>query len=115
MTDTPLTPPPKPGIHLNWQDWLPYLEDCTIPDDDKRQTIESVWNIMVGFVDRGWRLDAGEITSGQSFDLTAALCAAVSNSEEQNNAPSSSEAVGQENMPTSHKAPVVKNNKKEVV
>lgn len=44
--------------------------------------IETVWSIAMAFVDLGWDVDTSENTSGQSFDLTAALRAAVLNSEE---------------------------------
>ncbi|MEO1346928.1 MAG: hypothetical protein AAFV74_22515 [Pseudomonadota bacterium] len=86
MTETPPTPPErhattKPSIHLTWQDWLPYLEDSGASDADKRQLIETVWAIIMGFVDLGWEVGSSENTSGQNLDLTAALQAAVLNSE----------------------------------
>ena len=77
-------PPPKtqakPSLHLTWEDWLPYLEDSTATDAEKRQLIETLWSIMLAFADLGWELDAPEKTSGQSLDLNAALQAAVLNS-----------------------------------
>ena len=83
MKDTPETPPPqRRSIHLNWRDWLPELEASTASEEEKRQVIEAVWNIAMGFVDLGWDLDTSEENSGQSFDLTAALRAAVLHSEE---------------------------------
>ncbi|WP_299867712.1 hypothetical protein [uncultured Roseobacter sp.] len=97
MSTTPPTPPPqRPSIHLNWQDWLPYLEDSTATEAEKQQVIETVWSIAMAFVDLGWDIDTGENTSGQSFDLTAALRAAVVHSEV-NNSRSSSEAAAHQN------------------
>ncbi|MDA5556060.1 hypothetical protein [Shimia sp. MMG029] len=94
---TPPTPPPQQrSIHVNWQDWLPYLEDSTASEAEKQQVIETIWSIAMAFVDLGWDIDTSENTSGQSFDLTAALRAAVLNSEG-NNARSSSEAVAHKN------------------
>ncbi len=49
-------PPPAGGpaaIRCNWEDWLPYIEDDSIPDAQKRELIEALWLIVVGFVDLG--------------------------------------------------------------
>ena len=83
MKDT--TEPPKtnsPSIHLNLEDWLPYLEANTLTEAEKVETIETLWNIAMGFVDLGWTLNVDAENRGQSFDLTAALRAAVLYSEQ---------------------------------
>lgn len=90
------TAPPKPSVQLNWQDWLPYLEDSAASQAEKQQLIETVWSIALAFVDLGWDIDTREESSGQSFDLTAALRAAVLYSHEKQT-PSSSEATGHKN------------------
>ena len=78
MKDIPQAPPtPRPSIHLNWQDWLPYFEDSTATETEKQQVIETLWSIVLAFVDLGWDLNTDPETSGQSLDLTAALRAAV--------------------------------------
>ncbi len=82
MKDTPPTPPPKPSIHLNIEDWMPCLADQGIPETDKIQLIETLWSIVLHFVDLGWDFESSENTSGQSLDLTAALQAAVLNSND---------------------------------
>lgn len=93
MKNTPDTPPPKrPSLHLNFEDWLPYLEHSSASEAEKIRLIEMLWSIAMGFVDLGWDIDSSPETSGQSFDLTAALRAAVLNSEE-HNPRSSREAV----------------------
>jgi hypothetical protein len=81
----PAPPPqtrPTPSLHLNWQDWLPYLAECDGSDEDKRQFIEIMWSIGLSFVELGWDVDFFEEVSGQRFDLCAALRAAVIESEE---------------------------------
>jgi len=84
MTNTP-QPPPKPSVHLNWQDWLPYLEDTGLNEGQKREMIETLWSIMMAFVDLGWDVtDTPQEISGQVLDLKAALTAAVLNSQEAN-------------------------------
>ncbi|WP_187429264.1 hypothetical protein ROLI_010600 [Roseobacter fucihabitans] len=83
MKDT--TEPPKtnpPSIHLNLEDWLPYFEASGLTEAEKVETIETLWNIAMGFVDLGWTLNVDAENTGQSFDLTAALRAAVLYSQE---------------------------------
>lgn len=77
----PPTPPPLaaetatsyPAIQLNWEDWLPMLENESLTDTEKRQLIEALHNILVAFVDLGWGIASPEKTSGEVLDLTAAL------------------------------------------
>lgn len=85
MTNTPQPPPktPKaPSVHLNWQDWLPHLEDVDATDAEKRQLIETLWSIVIAFVDLGWDVAQSPKTCGENLDLTAALQAAVLYSQE---------------------------------
>lgn len=82
MNTTPPKPPPKPSIHLSWEDWLPYLAESNASDEEKRLLIETLWTIMIAFADLKWDIVAAEETSGQPLDLTAVLRAAVVNSDE---------------------------------
>lgn len=84
----PETPPTasqsKPILQFDWEEWLPYVEDSDLTDDQKREMIEALWSIVVAFIDLGWDVsDAPQETSGQTLDLKAALEAAVLNSKEQ--------------------------------
>ena len=86
MKDTPDPPATdRPSIRLDIDDWMPHLESKDIPEADKIELIENLWNIAKAFVDFGWDLDTSAETSGQSYDLTAALRAAVLYSHEQDN------------------------------
>lgn len=77
MPDT-TTAPPTPSVQFNWQDWLPYIEDSNLTDAQKREMIETLWSIILAFVDLGWEVtDSPKQTCGQVFDLKAALEAAV--------------------------------------
>ncbi|MEO0698065.1 MAG: hypothetical protein AAFY84_18485, partial [Pseudomonadota bacterium] len=78
-------PPPKPSLHLNWEDWLIDLEDSDACLDDKRQLIETLWTIMTAFVDLGWDVSPAHATEtcGQQLDLKVVLTAAVLNLKEQ--------------------------------
>ena len=82
MSQTPPTPPPKrPSIHLDFEDWLPYLAEENVPEAEKIALIETLWGIVLCFHDLQRNLGTPENTSGQSLDLTAALQAAVLNSQ----------------------------------
>lgn len=84
MTDpSPTTPPPRtsPALRFDWRDWLPYLEDEDIPEDQKRELIERLWSIVVCFVDLGWSVSSDPLPSGEEFDLKAVLEAAAHNSD----------------------------------
>ena len=84
MPETPpTTSKSKPTLQLIWQDWIPYVEDSDLTDDQKREMIETLWFIVMAFVDLDWELTAPpEETSGKILDLKAVLEAAVLNSEQ---------------------------------
>lgn len=71
----------KLGLVFDWQDWLPYFEDADIPDDQKREMIETLWQIVVAFVDLGFDLNPQQQSCGQTLDLKAVLQEAVLKSE----------------------------------
>lgn len=83
MKDTPETPPPKASLHLNWEEWLPYVAYSDASNDEKSKAIKTVWSLAFAFVDSGWEIDDSAENSGQSLDLFAALQAAVVYSESQ--------------------------------
>lgn len=69
-------------IYFDWQEWLPYIEDSELTEAQKKEMIDTLWSIVMAFVDLGWEVGAApEETSGQTLDLKAALEAAVLNSE----------------------------------
>ena len=84
----PPSPPPsvetraRPRVAFDWQDWLPYLAASDASEADKRKLIETVWAIVVTFVDHGWEVGSTPKTCGQDLDLTAALTAAMVRSDD---------------------------------
>ncbi|MEM6946397.1 MAG: hypothetical protein AAF565_21850, partial [Pseudomonadota bacterium] len=70
---------------LDWVDWLGHLEGLDATEAEKSQLIETVWTIIVAFVDLGWEVAATK-PCGQDLDLAAALRAAVLNSTEKEDA-----------------------------
>lgn len=73
---------PKPQVGFEWRDWLEYLAVTDIPEADKQALIEALWAIVLGFVDLGFEVKSPQETCGQALNLSAALAAAVVNSEE---------------------------------
>jgi len=67
----------KPSMHVNWEDWLPFLEECDAPHEDKMKMIEALWSLVLTFVDAGWDVTQSPKSCGQNLDLTAALGATV--------------------------------------
>ena len=70
MTDSPQpqnTPPP--AIQIDWQALLPYLEDSDLPDEDKRAFVETLWSIVLSFVDLGYGLNPTQEICGEVIDL----------------------------------------------
>ncbi len=83
---TPPTPPPKASLYLNWEDWLPFFDDPDVSLADKQAQIEALWTIVMCFIDADFELLGPESIAspeigGQLLDLTAALQAAVLNSQ----------------------------------
>ncbi|MGE0282380.1 MAG: hypothetical protein AB7P20_17445 [Rhizobiaceae bacterium] len=64
---------PAPALRFEWTDWLPHLEDQDVSDEQKRALIETLWSIVVAFVDLGWRLNPPAESSGETLDLKAIL------------------------------------------
>ena len=82
-TQTPFT---RPSVQFDWKDWLPYLEESDLSDEQKQAWIETLWAIVLGFVDLGFEVKSPSETCGEGFDLKAALEAAVLNSTKKEDA-----------------------------
>ena len=80
----------RPTVHLDPEEWLTHLDDPDATEEEKIALIETLWGIVLSFVDLGWeittedavaaKLPPGDTTS--SIDLTRALHAAVVNLDE---------------------------------
>ncbi len=68
-----------PTLSIDWEAYLPYLENEDISEEKKRELIETLWSIMVTFVDLGFGIEPtqqamdakGIVEASQSF-LSAA-------------------------------------------
>ena len=80
----------RPTLQLDVEEWLPYLDDPDATEEDKLALIETLWGIVLSFVDLGWTIETEPArgsnlppeTSGSSIDLTRALHAAMVNLDE---------------------------------
>ena len=45
-----------------------YLDDADIPDDKKQELIETLWNIVVQFVDMGYGIESTQQVMGIADD-----------------------------------------------
>ena len=75
-------PGSRPKLIFNREDWIPYLEEIELTEAQQRQFIGTFWQIVSIFVDLGWEIDVEPENCGQNLDLTAALKAAVLQSED---------------------------------
>lgn len=69
------------AIRFDIEDWMPYLKDSNLTDDQKRMFVRTLWETVLGFVDLGFYLNPTQEICGEVIDLKAVLEAAVLNSE----------------------------------
>ncbi|MEM7429333.1 MAG: hypothetical protein AAF441_24890 [Pseudomonadota bacterium] len=75
-------PSSRPKLIFNWEDWIPYLEEMELTEAQQRQFIETYWLIVSIFVDLRWEIVSEAENCEQNLDLTAALMAAVLQSQD---------------------------------
>lgn len=79
MNGEPMMVKPKTGalttVGFNWEDWIPYLDEMNGTDAQKRELIETLWAIVMSFMDLN--IEITDKPSGSNFDLSGALKAAV--------------------------------------
>ena len=56
LPEAPETGNRLPALVIDWELFGQYLADSDLAEADKRQLIETLWSIMVSFVDLGFRL-----------------------------------------------------------
>lgn len=47
----------SPTIQLDPEEWLPYLDDPDATEEEKLALIETLWGIVLSFVDLGWAIE----------------------------------------------------------
>ncbi len=82
---TPETQLSSPALRFDWTDWLPYLDQEDVPDDQKRALIETLWSIVLAFTDLGWNIKSSAKSCGEALDLHTVLAAHMVRSNEMQN------------------------------
>lgn len=65
----PIDLPPRPSLSVDWEVYAAMLEDSDMPLDQQRELIETLWSIVVMFVDLGFDLNPVQQVCGQSDDV----------------------------------------------
>ena len=63
----------KPRLYFNWNDWLPYLEEFDIPEDQRQAFIETLWMLVTSFIDLDVTVTDHKQTCGNQIDLKTLL------------------------------------------
>ena len=77
-TDRPM---PRPSLSIDWELYAAMLEESDMPLDQQKELIETLWSIVVMFVDLGFDLspvtqicgEPDEASSDDSADLVSLM------------------------------------------
>lgn len=61
-----------PTLTVDWEAYGHYLDESDLTDEEKREFIETIWAIVVGFVDLGFAVRSPEESCGQKPSPDAA-------------------------------------------
>lgn len=59
----------RPTLTVDWETYGKMLEDSDLTEDQKREFIETLWSIVVNFVDLGFGIHPLQQASEQELDL----------------------------------------------
>lgn len=74
----PETAPPT--LSIDWEAYLLFFEDDDIPDEQKQELIETLWSIVVSFVDLGFGVHPVQQVCGKDISLAEMPASDVINS-----------------------------------
>ena len=57
------------ALSFDYEEYAPYLEDSDLTEEQKREFLETLWNIMVSFVDLGFGIHPIQQASGQDWSI----------------------------------------------
>ena len=60
----------RPTLAIDWDVYAQYLEDAELSDAQKRELLETLWSIIVSFVDLGFGLHPIQQACEQPLDLS---------------------------------------------
>lgn len=64
----PSTDQPPPSLTVDWELYAAMLEDSDMPLDQQKELIETLWSIVVMFVDLGFDLHPVQQICGEAED-----------------------------------------------
>ena len=59
-------PASRPSLRIDWKVYSAMLEDSDMPLDQQRELIETLWSIVVSFVDLGFDLNPVQQICGET-------------------------------------------------
>lgn len=65
--------PQPPSLTIDWEAYAPYLDDNDLPDDQKKELIERLWNIIVACVELRFDVQSADSTCAQNDEEAALL------------------------------------------
>jgi hypothetical protein len=73
--------PTYPTLSIDWDLYSEYLEDSDLTDDQKREFIQTLWNIVVSFVDLGFGIHPMQQAYEENDELSSLIADTVLSSD----------------------------------
>ena len=71
IDDDIIPPTPRPSLSIDWEFYAAMLEESDMPMDQQKELIETLWSIVVAFVDLGFEVSPVQQICGESSDPLA--------------------------------------------
>lgn len=94
-TDDQYTKPNYPTLGIDWDLYGEYLEESDLSDEEKREFIQTLWNIVVAFVDLGFGIHPMQRACGEGDELSMLLHETMLSCEDNNQKPESAHITRQ--------------------
>lgn len=66
-----------PSLSIDWDLYAEYLNDCDLSDDQKQELIETLWHIVVSFVDLGFGVNQPKNSDAEMGGKSGAVAGAA--------------------------------------
>lgn len=67
--------PDPPNLRIDWELYGAYLEDSDLTEEEKREFIQTLWTIVVSFVDLGFGIHPVQQACGEDQGLAEFIAA----------------------------------------
>lgn len=68
---------PRPSVSIDWELYASYLEESDLSDEQKRDFIETLWSIVLAFVDLGFGIHPTQQALEKSMGQNEEICASI--------------------------------------